>query len=741
MIAEIVIAVVLCVLGAAARAWGLCSRTLLRARLHSEVSKPQYNDGKEPPEAPHGRHSVGDKADDLTFSRSATFCPTAAGAVQPESDTSRLLIGDSVPCGAVVAAGREAHPPSVAGKDENLGLAATSSPTTVPMFPSEPSASSASALSVPFSTTLTPHPAPDSKPTCHPSSLSISLATPTILQPHPPQCNHHHHHHHHQCNQLSRLSLDTIRQPDDQLAALQYARKVMHQASCMRYTPTFTVGRVALKIPDRHVDDLPPLETWTAPFRSALSTQGVGLLGVYVRQGCIQLVLDLVALAYGGGPVDGAAAAQVGSPAAHLLQGAGAGSSGSAGLGAATAQGGEASSSRSPSGGSDRLGVVQPGVTAPPRHVSHSAPTRSRSDGNVMSSYRQRQQHRRRPARGNQSWSVDSQGHRSPQGDYLGWAVEGAGDGMGRPRAGAGPRCVRRSSANAAELRNYGTSSSSGSASPVEYPPPELMLPPDHPLRAVLSEFPPEAWVDLLGESLGGGGQVVTVQLPGASSAAVQPDAAGAATWHVTLGDSLPAAPAPGTAAELPHLLCVSPMCVVAGLAGPLIMYAAGTDLQGLEWEASTARGAGGGGGGRVRGAGGPAGMAATGEEARRGVGRTGSGSSCYTSSPREATRGSGPVGVGGAAAGGRSAGPSVHVRYRGGHLPCRASLLGDQLPAEALSRVRRALGRVGAAAILAWPTVSAPCQLVQYSLQQTPRLLFAVHTSCRYGGCGLCCF
>ncbi len=712
MIVELIVAVVLCVLGTAARAWGLCSRTRLWARLRKNANKPEDTDGKEPPAALHGRHSVGDEDDDLTFSTSATFCPTAAGAVQPASDTlrSRHLIDDSVPYGAIVAAPRQANLPAlpVPGKNENPSLAATSSPTAVPMFPSEPSASSPSALPEPFSTTLT-HPAPGSKPTYHPSSLPVPLPGPILLQPRRPQSNHHHQHHH----QLSRVSLDTIRQPDDQLAALQHARKVVHQASCMAYTPSFTVGRVALKIPDRHLDDLPPLETWTAPFRSALSAQGVGLLGVYVRQGCIQLVLDLVALAYGGGPAAGAAAAdtpptQVGSLAANLPQDAGASGSGNAGLRTAPAQGDGAStplSSSAPAGEwqSDRLGVMQPGGgAATSRHVSHSAPARSRSDGNVMSGYRQRQQHRRRPARGNQSWSVDSQGHRSPPSDYLGWAAEGEVDGVERPRASAGPRCVRRSSANAAELRNYGTSSS-GSDSPADWQPPELVLPPDHPLRAVLSEFPPEAWVDLLGESLGGGGQVVTVQLPtgsaGRTAAAVPP---GTATWHVTLGGSPPAAPAPAPrpAAELPHLLCVSPTCVVAGLAGPLIMYAAGTDLQGLEWEASTARGAGGGGSGSGRGNSGPAGVAATGEEARRGGDGNGSGSSCHRASPQGAPRDSGPLGVGGAAAAGRGAGPSVHVRYRGGYLPCRASLLGDQLPAEALSRVRWALGRIGATTV-----------------------------------------
>lgn len=83
------------------------------------------------------------------------------------------------------------------------------------------------------------------------------------------------------------LQLDTICQPDTMPASPAYdlARMLVNNARAQTYTPMFTLGRVALKIPDHHPSDLPATATWTQPYCEALQGQGVALIGAYVRQG------------------------------------------------------------------------------------------------------------------------------------------------------------------------------------------------------------------------------------------------------------------------------------------------------------------------------------------------------------------------------------------------------------------------------------------------------------------------
>lgn len=176
----------------------------------------------------------------------------------------------------------------------------------------------------------------------------------------------------------------------------------------------------------------------------------------------------------------------------------------------------------------------------------------------------------------------------------------------------------------------------------------------------------PVEWVELLGSQIAGGGREVLLQLPqgggawnvrlGAAQAAGAADASAASLAAVAASAAAAAAVRAAAGLTPPDLTCVSPPCVVAGAPGPLIMYAAGTDLQTVVAPGSSGRAA--------------AAMAAAAAAATE----------------------SGPAGSAAAAANGAASGGgeqlAVHVRYRGSYLPVRASLLGDQMPVEALSRV-----------------------------------------------------
>lgn len=60
------------------------------------------------------------------------------------------------------------------------------------------------------------------------------------------------------------------------------------------YEAVCVLERVAIKVPDRHISDLPADGSWVEPIANALNAHDMALTGVYVREGCIQLVLEVV---------------------------------------------------------------------------------------------------------------------------------------------------------------------------------------------------------------------------------------------------------------------------------------------------------------------------------------------------------------------------------------------------------------------------------------------------------------
>ncbi|GLI62611.1 hypothetical protein VaNZ11_005273 [Volvox africanus] len=513
------------------------------------------------------------------------------------------------------------------------------------------------------------------------------------------------------------LPSDTSFRPDNTSSAYDTARALVCHPWAQPYTPVFTLGRIALKIPDRDPSDLGALAVWTRPYCEALESEGIALVGVYVRQGCIHIVVDLLDLTasnssgdnsgngvsngagngpYAGprprAPVDGrAATGGQHSPrhGRHLLgterEEHPCSSSGSSRSNSRRRSGRVvAALTAGDPGVSDGSGVTaaafslanQSGgrVSAPGDLLPLAAPSRDRPTT---------QQHRPHVGRHNtparvRSAEVAASGAAGPAriaGLVRVAAINAAATGGDRSRSdgdddggsqhednngdddeddGSGTIAPRSrlhllSARRLRQLRRASASSLlSGAAAVlgggVPAPPPVPLPPlpsstshdsvtgssaaaqPPQPGAATAFRLPATLTPETLVHLLGPdiGGGGQTVTVQLPS---------GGGTWSVQMrqaGGAAIVVPSPPSPRPPPDLTCISPPCVLAGAQGPVMMYAAGTDMHGV----------------------------ATG---------SGEGATAATGSDTPLT---------------------VHMRFRGAYQPCRASLLGDQMPAEALSRV-----------------------------------------------------
>ncbi|GLC55811.1 hypothetical protein PLESTB_001031400 [Pleodorina starrii] len=486
------------------------------------------------------------------------------------------------------------------------------------------------------------------------------------------------------CNVVGGDALppDTDCRPDNISSPYDTARLLINQAFAQPYTPLFTLGRVALKIPDRDPGDLPPPDVWTRPYCDALEGEGIALVGAYVRHGCIHIVLDFLDLAMG--PAGGGGAGGSGTAhnyhtlrhGRHLLRS-------ERGEGIHSSSGGSSSSSSRRRSGrvaaaAEHEGAAGAGLlnqfggraSAPGDLLPRAAPGReSQAQQQQQQQSRQRQLQlgrRNAPARVFSATAVAVAGS-AARTTVLARNAAAAG-GLGRDEdgddddddgnAGAaarGPlhplsarrlRQLRRASVSsllsgapaaqglpgvaAAAVAAPSPSPRDGAASGAALA--SASVPSSMPSAAaasrLLESLSPAMLVELLGPGVGVGGQTVTVQLPlGGGAWSVQTLAAGAAAAPAAA--ALPSPPP----VPPPDLTCISPPCILAGAPVPVVLYAAGTGMQGV----AAGHGAGGDGGGEGGGGGAPL---------------------------------------------------TVHVRFRGAYQPCRASLLGDQMPVEALSQV-----------------------------------------------------
>ncbi|KXZ54337.1 hypothetical protein GPECTOR_5g42 [Gonium pectorale] len=427
-------------------------------------------------------------------------------------------------------------------------------------------------------------------------------------------------------------------------SAYATACALVNQSWSQPYTPVFTLSRLALKVPDRHPTDLPPAAEWALPYCEALGVQGVALVGAYVRPGCIQIVFDVVDLAGVGRLVVAGGGGGTLTPAAHRPMLANGGPAGG-GVGAPP-----------------NLGSSSPAVSADTgarRLARRNAPTRVWSEGAALLGSSQASPSAQLSASAALALANGSRGSSAGNSTDGADGGEEGGEPRRRQRRGAARRLRQTRTASVPALSLRSPAASHDTSTPNHVPSIQRLLESSGSSDAgsrrqsgfgretqaaaaadaaveggagptQLQSLPPAAWVELLGPQIGGGGQTVLVQMP-----------FGGGAWHVQLDAS-----APGGHREVPlraappDLMCVSPPCVLAGAPAPLTLYAAGADLHGGSAGAAPGGGIGSGGGGG--------------------------------GAPPAPDRG--PL--------------AVHVRFQGGHVPCRASLLGDQMSADALSRV-----------------------------------------------------
>ncbi|GIL69651.1 hypothetical protein Vretifemale_567, partial [Volvox reticuliferus] len=483
------------------------------------------------------------------------------------------------------------------------------------------------------------------------------------------------------------LPSDKSFRPDNTSSAYDTARALVCHPWAQPYTPIFTLGRIALKIPDRDPSDLEPLATWTRPYCEALEAEGIALVGVYVRQGCIHIVLDFLDLAVnssrGDSSGNGAGTSGGQHPLRHgrHLLGAERGerlcSSGGSSRNNSRRRSGRAIGTPAPgepdagdgsgvtaaasilpnqsagrvSAPGDLLPLAAPGRDRPiPQQqrlqVSrHNTPVRVRSAEVAASAVAG-------PARiaslvrvaaitaaatgGDRSRSDEDDDGGSQHEDNNGDDDEDDGSGTIAPRSRMhllSARRLRQLRRGSASSLLSGAAAVPGGGLPAPLPPLPSSASHDSATGrgAVQSPQPAAAAASRLPATLTPENLVRLLgpDIGGGRQTVTVQLPSGDGNWNVQMrqaGGAAMMVPLPPPPRPAPDLTCISPPCVLAGAQGPVMMYAAGTDMHG--------------------------------------------------------------VGEGATATTGNDTALTVHMRFRGAYQACRASLLGDQMPAEALSRV-----------------------------------------------------